>query len=109
MTGFTRRRKGIHAQKGESNMSKTVNLLSPPWLAIRAQLRSILEARAEQKALERDLASYTSESDLNEMGAILDLHGDAYTDDIRSILGAQQRVPGGQRIPGAGSYSWSGR
>ena len=49
MTGFTRRRKGIHAQKGESNMSKTVNLLSPPWLAIRAQLRSILEAWAEPR------------------------------------------------------------
>jgi hypothetical protein len=83
-------------------MSSTINLLSPPWLAIRAQLRGILEARAEQKTLERELASYTSENDLNDMGAILDRHGDALTEDIRNILGAQQRSLGGQqRIPGA--------
>lgn len=71
-------------------MSKTVNLLSPPWLAIRAQLRAILEARAEYKSLEHDLAGYTSENDLNELGAILDRHGDSHTEDIRSILGAQR-------------------
>lgn len=71
-------------------MSKTINLLSPPWLAIRAQLRGILDARAEYKSLERDLAGYTSENDLNDMGAILDRHGDAYTKDIRGILGAQR-------------------
>jgi hypothetical protein len=87
-------------------MSNTINLLSPPWLAIRAQLRSILEARAEQKTLERELAGYTSENDLNEMSAILDRHGDALTDDIRSILGARQRNAGGQqRIPGSASYT----
>ena len=71
-------------------MSKTINLLSPPWLAIRAQLRGILDARAEYKSLERDLAGYTSENDLNDMGAILDRHGDADTGDIRGILGAQR-------------------
>jgi hypothetical protein len=71
-------------------VSKTINLLSPPWLAIRAQLRSMLDARAEYKSLERDLAGYTSENDLNEMGAILDRHGDAHTEDIRGILGAQR-------------------
>lgn len=71
-------------------MSKTINLLSPPWLAIRAQLRSVLDARAEYRSLERELAGYTSEKDLNEMGAILDRHGDAQTDDIRTILGAQR-------------------
>jgi hypothetical protein len=73
------------------NVSRTVNLLSPPWLAIRAQLRSILEARAEYKSLERDLAAYTSENDLNDIEAILDRHSDAHTEDIRSILGAQRR------------------
>jgi hypothetical protein len=78
-------------------MSNTINLLSPPWLAIRAQLRSILEARAEHKSLERDLAVYTSENDLNEMGAILDRHGDVYTEDIRSILAAQRRRNGAVR------------
>jgi hypothetical protein len=78
-------------------MSSTINLLSPPWLAIRAQLRGILDARAEYKSLERDMAVYTSENDLNEMGAILDRHGDAYTEDIRSILGAQRLRNDGAR------------
>jgi hypothetical protein len=78
-------------------MSSTINLLSPPWLAIRAQLRSVLDARAEYKSLERDMAVYTSENDLNEMGAILDRHGDAYTEDIRSILGAQRLRNDGAR------------
>jgi hypothetical protein len=91
MTGFTRRRKVRYTQKGESHMSKTTNLLSPPWLAIRAQLRSVLDARAEQRLLERELAVYTSESDLAEMNAILDRHGDALTQDIRGLLGAQRR------------------
>lgn len=78
-------------------MSSTKNLLSPPWLAIRAQLRGILDARAEYKSLERDLAVYTSENDLNEMEAILDRHGDAHTEDIRAILGAQRRRIGAIR------------
>ena len=72
-------------------MSRTINLLSPPWLAIRAQLRSVMDARAEYKSLERDLAVYTSENDLNEMEAIIDRHGDTHTGDIRSILSAQRR------------------
>ncbi len=71
-------------------MSKTINLLSPPWLAIRAQLREILDARAEYKSLERDLAVYTSENDLNELGAIVDRYDDAHTGDIRGILSAQR-------------------
>jgi hypothetical protein len=71
-------------------MSSTINLLSPPWLAIRAQLRAILEARAEYKSLEHDLAGYTSENDLNELGAILDRHDDSNTGEIRGILGAQR-------------------
>jgi hypothetical protein len=89
-TGFTRKRKGHFARKGESNMSRTINLLSPPWLAIRAQLRSALDARAEYRSLERDLAVYTSENDLNEMEAILDRHDDTHTGDLRSILSAQR-------------------
>ena len=96
-SGFTRKRKDHYAQRGKSNMSSTINLLSPPWLAIRAQLRSILEARAEYRSLERELAVYTSENDLNEMSAILDRNDDANTEDIRSILGAQRRRNGAVR------------
>jgi hypothetical protein len=70
-------------------MSSAINLLSPPWIAIRSQLREIFADRAELRDLERDLAGYTSEKDLTDLVAILDRHSDAETGDIRRILGAR--------------------
>ena len=70
-------------------MSSAINLLSPPWIAIRSQLREILAERAEHRLLEQDLADYTSEKDLTDLVAILDRHSDAETSDIRRILGAR--------------------
>jgi hypothetical protein len=70
-------------------MSSAINLLSPPWIAIRSQLREIFADRAEDRVLERDLADYTSEKDLTDLVAILDRHSDAETGDIRRILGAR--------------------
>jgi hypothetical protein len=70
-------------------MSSAINLLSPPWIAVRRQLREMFADRAEQRALESDLADYTSEKDLHDLGAILDRHSDSETGDIRRILGAR--------------------
>jgi hypothetical protein len=70
-------------------MSSAINLLSPPWIAIRSQLREIFADRTEHRDLERDLADYTSEKDLTDLVAILDRHSDAETGDIRRILGAR--------------------
>jgi hypothetical protein len=70
-------------------MSSAINLLSPPWIAIRSQLREIFADRAEHRVLENELADYTSEKDLHDLGAILDRHTDAETVDIRRILGAR--------------------
>jgi hypothetical protein len=70
-------------------MSSAINLLSPPWIAIRSQLREIFADRAEHRDLERDLADYTSEKDRTDLVAILDRHSDAETGDIRRILGAR--------------------
>ena len=70
-------------------MSSAINLLSPPWIAIRSQLREIFADRAELRDLERDLADYTSEKDLTDLVAILDRHSDAETGHIRRILGAR--------------------
>ena len=67
-------------------MSSAINLLSPPWIAIRSQLREIFADRAEHRVLEQELADYTSEKDLNDLGAILDRHSDAEVGDIRRIL-----------------------
>ena len=70
-------------------MPSAINLLSPPWIAVRRQLREIFTDRAESRLLERDLADYTSEKDLTDLGAILDRHSDTETGDIRRILGAR--------------------
>jgi len=70
-------------------MASPINLLSPPWIAIRSQLREKFVGRAEQRLLEHDLSGYTSEKDLTDLGAILDRHSDAATGDIRRILGAR--------------------
>jgi predicted lipid carrier protein YhbT len=70
-------------------MSSAINLLSPPWIAIRSQLREIFADRAELRVLEHELADYTSEKDRTDLVAILDRHSDAETGDIRRILGSR--------------------
>jgi hypothetical protein len=70
-------------------MSSAINLLTPPWIAVRRQLREMFADRAENRVLEHELADYTSEKDLHDLGAILDRHSDAETGDIRRILGAR--------------------
>jgi hypothetical protein len=59
---------------------------TPVWTALRGQLRHIRQAHADRKALERELATYTSQSDLADLHAILDRYSDAETADIRRIL-----------------------
>jgi len=46
--------------------------------------------RAARKSLERELASYTSPGDLNDLEAILARHSDEETADIRRILAARR-------------------
>jgi hypothetical protein len=69
----------------DSNTSPVTQL----WSNVRDELREARAARAARKALERDLASYTSEADLNDLGAILDRHSEEETADIRRILAAR--------------------
>ena len=47
-------------------------------------------ARAARNCLERDLASYTSPGDLNELDTILDRHSDEETADIRRVIAARR-------------------
>jgi hypothetical protein len=63
--------------------------------AIRASLRAAKRAdrraaRAARNSLERDLASYTSPGDLNDLDAILDRYSEEETADIRRILAARR-------------------
>jgi hypothetical protein len=54
--------------------------------ALRGQFEHSRAARATRRALERELATYTSQSDLDDLHAILDRHSDQETADIRRIL-----------------------
>jgi hypothetical protein len=65
-------------------------LLSPTWTTVRDQLRDRHQAHEGRESLERELAAYTSESDLNDLEAILDRHSDADTAVIRHILALQR-------------------
>ncbi len=59
------------------------------WTTVRTQLRESCDAHAAQAALERELASYNSAADLDDLHAILDRYSDTETRDIRRILAAQ--------------------
>ena len=65
-------------------------LLPQGQATIRDEVRHARATRAEHKSLERDLASYTSEADLNDLDAILDRHSDEETRDIRRILASRR-------------------
>ena len=60
--------------------------------AIRSRIRETRDAHGAKAALERELASYTSQSDLNDLHAILDRYSNQETAKIRRIL-ATQRTP----------------
>jgi hypothetical protein len=60
--------------------------------AVREQIRESREERAARAALERELASYSSASDLNDLHAILDRYSDQETAQIRRILASQRGI-----------------
>jgi hypothetical protein len=60
------------------------------WTTVRQQVRDTREARAADAALERELAAYRSQEDLNDLHAILDRYSDEETADIRRILATQR-------------------
>jgi hypothetical protein len=60
------------------------------WPAIREEFRGARAARAARQSLEREIASYTSPSDLDDLAAILDRHSEEETADIRRILAARR-------------------
>jgi hypothetical protein len=67
-------------------MSSTSRPRTTVWTALRHQIQHTRTSLAERRALERELALYTSESDLNDLHAILDRYSDAETAHIRRIL-----------------------
>ena len=60
------------------------------WTTVRTQVRESRDAHAARASLARELASYTSPSDLDDLHAILDRYSDQETREIRRILAAQR-------------------
>jgi hypothetical protein len=64
--------------------------LASVWTTVRTQLRDSRHAHTARASLERELASYNSPSDLDDLHAILDRYSDQETRQIRRILAHQQ-------------------
>jgi hypothetical protein len=71
-------------------MQSTTEARSPLWASIRDELRDARAARAVRKSLERELASYTSPRDLNDLEAILERYSEDETADIRRVLAGRR-------------------
>jgi hypothetical protein len=54
------------------------------------QLRQTRQARAARKTLEHELANYTTQTDRNDLDAILNRHSEQETADIRRTLAAHR-------------------
>jgi hypothetical protein len=77
-------------QKDTRHMQTTAHRLTSLWTTVRTQLRDGRDAHAARTVLERELASYNTPEDLNDLHAILDRHSDSETADIRRILASQR-------------------
>jgi hypothetical protein len=71
-------------------MQTATRPLTSLWTTVRTQLRGSRDAHAARAALARELASYNSQADLDDLDAILDRYSDQETHDIRRILAAQR-------------------
>ena len=60
--------------------------------AVREHIRENREARVGRAALERELASYSRASDLNDLYATLDRYSDHETAQIRRILASRHNI-----------------
>ena len=73
-------------------MQTATRPLASLWTSVLTQLRESRDAHAARAALERELASYNSPSDLDDLHAILDRYSDRETVQIRRILAAQRTL-----------------
>jgi len=62
------------------------NTLAPRLAAARDELRNRRAARAARRTLEREIASFRTHAELNELTAMLARHSDDEVAEIRQIL-----------------------
>jgi hypothetical protein len=70
-------------------MQTATRPLTSLWATVRTQLRESRDAHTARVMLERELASYNSQSDLDDLHAILDRYSEQETRGIRRILAVQ--------------------
>jgi len=73
-------------------MQTATRPLTSLWTTVRTQLRDSRDAHSARAALERELASYNSPADLNDLHAILDRYNDHETAEIRRILATKRSL-----------------
>ena len=67
--------------------TSTETTQAPTFLAaVLEQARTRRAQRAERRRLERELATYTTAAELDDLAAILDRHSDAEAAPVREIL-----------------------
>jgi len=71
-------------------MPTTAHRLTSLWTTVRDQLHDSREVHHAHAQLERELASYRTDEDLNDLHAILARYSDTDTSDIRRILASQR-------------------
>jgi hypothetical protein len=71
-------------------MQTTTRPRTSLWTTARTRLRDSRHAHAARASLARELESYSTPDDLNDLYAILDRYSDHDTAGIRRILAAQR-------------------
>lgn len=72
--------------KTSSTTHETTTPRRPFAVAVRDELRERRDARREYRALSRELASYTTRSDVDDLLAAVDRQGSPGGEQIREIL-----------------------
>jgi hypothetical protein len=67
-------------------MSEITDPHTPLWTTLRGHFQHARQAHATRRTLVRELGTYTSQSDLDDLHAILDRYSDRETAKIRRIL-----------------------
>lgn len=87
----TERDTGVVKTSTRESRENPVVVLPTAWAAVRDELRSRRRVRTARRKLRRDLASYTTTSDIDDLDATLDRFDDDDVAEIRSIL-RQNRI-----------------
>jgi hypothetical protein len=67
----------------------TENQEATRWSMLREELHTRRDARAARKQLIRELSTYSTQADRDDLVAVLDRYDDNETADLRRIIGRQ--------------------